>query len=226
MGHVSPLCTQGPLCGKGLALERDGSVYACDHYVYPEYCAGNLLERPLADMAYSKQQEKFGMTKEGLLPEQCRRCDYLFACFGECPKNRFIKTPEGEAGLNYLCGGWKKFFTHIDEPVQKIVRDLGHPVVKEVRIHAAEHWQPNKKYDSEAEKTFSETRKTFYESNYENYAIDDNKGDGYHRLQIEAEWTELSADYADVVAMYAKAQCSGLPAGQGSAQRDREALSA
>ena len=144
MGHVSPLCTQGPLCGKGMALERDGSIYACDHYVYPEYCAGNLQERPLAEMAYSKQQEKFGMMKEGLLPEQCRRCDYQFTCFGECPKNRFIKTPEGEAGLNYLCSGWKKFFSHIDEPVQKILWNMGHTVVKEVQTQASEHWHPEK----------------------------------------------------------------------------------
>ena len=144
MGRVSPLCTQGPMCGKGLALERDGSVYACDHYVYPEYHAGNILKRPLAEMAFSKQQEKFGRMKEGLLPQQCRRCEYQFTCFGECPKNRFIKTPEGEAGLNYLCSGWQKFFSHIDQPVQKIVRSLGQTVAKEVRMRSADHWQPEK----------------------------------------------------------------------------------
>ena len=99
MGHVSPLCTQGPMCGKGLALEHDGSVYACDHYVYPEYCAGNLRERPLSEMAYSAQQERFGKMKEGLLPQHCRECEYQFTCFGECPKNRFIKTPEDEVGV-------------------------------------------------------------------------------------------------------------------------------
>jgi len=144
MGHVSPLCTQGPLCGKGLALEHDGSVYACDHYVYPEYCAGNLRERPLSEMAYSAQQEKFGKMKEGLLPQRCRECDYQFTCFGECPKNRFIKTPEGEVGLNYLCSGWKQFFSHIDQPIQRTVRGLGESVVKEVRTPAAENWTPIK----------------------------------------------------------------------------------
>jgi len=144
MGHMSPLCSQSPMCGKGLALERDGSVYACDHYVYPEYRAGNIRERPLSEMAYSTQQEKFGRMKEGSLPQQCRRCEYEFTCFGECPKNRFIKTSEGEMGLNYLCSGWKKFFTHIDEPIQRIVRGLGESVVKEVRTFAAEHWQPEK----------------------------------------------------------------------------------
>jgi uncharacterized protein len=144
MGHVSPLCTQSPMCGKGLALERDGSVYACDHYVYPEYRTGNILERPLSEMAFSERQERFGKMKEGMLPEYCRSCEYEFTCFGECPKNRFIKTPEGEVGLNYLCGGWKKFFSYIDRPMQRIVRGLGETVVKEPRSLAAEHWQPEK----------------------------------------------------------------------------------
>jgi uncharacterized protein len=145
MGHVSPLCTHGPMCGKGLALERDGSVYACDHYVYPEYRAGNINQRPLSEMVFSDIQERFGRAKEGMLPGYCRRCPYQFTCFGECPKNRFIKTPDGEPGLNYLCSGWKKFYSHIDEPVQKIVRRLGATVCKEARTLAAEHWVPEKK---------------------------------------------------------------------------------
>ncbi len=144
MGHVSPLCIQSPMCGKGLALERDGSVYACDHFVYPEYRVGNIMEKPLAEMAYSGSQEQFGKAKEGLLPAYCRSCEYKFACFGECPKNRFTKTPAGEPGLNYLCRGWKKFFDHIDEHIQRIVRSLGESVVKEPRSSAAEHWRPEK----------------------------------------------------------------------------------
>lgn len=145
MGHISPLCTLGPMCGKGLALERDGSVYACDHYVYPEYRVGNITEKPLEEMAYSENQERFGNAKEGMLPEYCRKCEYQFACFGECPKNRFVKSPEGEPGLNYLCTGWKKFFSHIDEPVQKIVRNLGATVLKDAVMRAAENWVPVKK---------------------------------------------------------------------------------
>ena len=145
MGHVSPICTQSPMCGKGLALEHDGSVYACDHYVYPEYRVGNIKERPLEEMAYSELQERFGKAKEGLLPEYCRKCEYQFACFGECPKNRFIKMPDGQPGLNYLCAGWKKFFTHIDPSIQKIVRSLGASVVKEPQTYSAEHWVPVKK---------------------------------------------------------------------------------
>ena len=144
MGHVSPLCTQTPMCGKGLALERDGSIYACDHYVYPEYRLGNIRDTPLIEMAFSQRQEKFGRSKEGTLPDYCRSCAYQFTCFGECPKNRFIATPDGVPGLNYLCSGWKKFFSHIDEPMQEIVRGLGAPVVKEVRTRATDHWVPVK----------------------------------------------------------------------------------
>ena len=145
MGHVSPLCIQAPLCGKGLALEHDGSVYACDHYVYPAYRLGNILSQPLADLAYSEGQERFGRLKEGGLPQQCRRCEYQFACFGGCPKDRFLKTPEGEPGLNYLCRGWKRFFAHADPHLQKIVRSLGFPVLKETCLPAAEYWRPEKK---------------------------------------------------------------------------------
>jgi uncharacterized protein len=144
MGHISPLCTQAPLCGKGLALEHDGSVYTCDHYVYPEYRLGNILTQPLEELAYSEGQERFGKNKEGTLPAYCRRCAYEFACFGECPKNRFLMTPDGEPGLNYLCRGWKQFFFHIDPYIQKIVRNLGAEVVKEARALAAESWRPEK----------------------------------------------------------------------------------
>jgi uncharacterized protein len=144
MGHISPLCTQGPLCGKGLALEHDGSVFACDHYVYAEYRLGNILTQPLEEMAYSQRQERFGKSKEGTLPGYCRRCEYEFACFGGCPKNRFLKTTEGEPGLNYLCRGWKRFFSHIDPHIQRIVRSMGAPVVKEARTRAAEFWRPEK----------------------------------------------------------------------------------
>ncbi len=128
MGRVNPLCTLAPMCGKGLAMEQDGTVYACDHYVYPEYAVGNIMEKPIKEMAFSRKQEVFGKLKEGSLPQYCRDCDYEFACFGECPKNRFIRTPDGERGLNYLCSGWKRFFAHIDDPIRKIVGDLGESV--------------------------------------------------------------------------------------------------
>jgi uncharacterized protein len=132
MGRVNPLCSLAPMCGKGVALEHDGSVYACDHYVYPEYRLGNIMKTPLAEMVLAPGQEWFGTNKERMLPEDCRNCDYLFACYGECPKNRFVRTSEGEPGLNYLCPGWKWFWRHIDAPIQKIVRDLGYTPMKQL----------------------------------------------------------------------------------------------
>jgi uncharacterized protein len=124
MGGVSPMCTHQPICGKGLALEHDGSVYACDHYVYPRYRLGNILDRPLEEMAFAARQQSFGMSKHRDLPARCRQCEYLRACFGECPKNRFIRTPQSQPGLNYLCRGWKRFYRHADPYLRRIVRRL------------------------------------------------------------------------------------------------------
>ncbi len=115
MGRKNPLCTLGSLCGKGLAMEPNGDVFSCDHYVYPEYKIGNINTDSLENMAYSKGQQEFGFAKSRTLTSQCQQCDYQFACYGECPKNRFIKTRNGEPGLNYLCAGWKKFFSHADK---------------------------------------------------------------------------------------------------------------
>ena len=92
MGRVSPLCIFGPICGKGVAVEHDGNVYSCDHYVYPEYRLGNIMETPLVEMALSKHQRQFGLAKNTRLPRQCRECPYLFACEGECPKNRCMAS--------------------------------------------------------------------------------------------------------------------------------------
>jgi uncharacterized protein len=132
MGRISPLCVFGPICGKGVAVEHDGNVYACDHYVYPEYCAGNILDTPLIDTVLSRRQEQFGYAKDFMLPGRCRVCPYLFACAGECPKNRFIRTPEGDPGLNYLCKGLRRYFAHIDPHIQKIVREMGYEPVEGV----------------------------------------------------------------------------------------------
>ncbi len=136
MGRISPLCIFGPICGKGVAIEHDGSVYACDHYVYPEYRLGNVLEEPLSELVLSERQEAFGYAKDSSLPGRCRECEFLFACAGECPKNRFIRTPDGEPNLNYLCVGLKRYFTHIDPHIQKIVRDLGY-----VPVEGVTHWE-------------------------------------------------------------------------------------
>ncbi len=132
MGHPSKLCIFSPICGKGLALEHDGSLYSCDHYVYPEYKLGNIRERPIADMALSPRQESFGYAKDKMLPIKCRQCRYLFACSGECPKNRLLKTQFGEKGLNYLCRGLYKYFSHIDPYIRTIVQQLGYEVASDV----------------------------------------------------------------------------------------------
>ncbi|PMG34411.1 anaerobic sulfatase maturase [Vibrio splendidus] len=136
MGRVNPLCTLAPMCGKGLAIEHNGDVFACDHYVYPEYKLGNINDAKLEDMQFSKDQEEFGRAKESSLPKQCRECTYQFACFGECPKNRFIKTLDGEAGLNYLCAGWKHFFSHIDPYISMVVATMGYPINKGINSDA------------------------------------------------------------------------------------------
>ncbi len=122
MGRPSPLCIFSPICGKGLAMEHNGDVFSCDHYVYPEYKLGNMAERPLVEMALSAVQENFGYAKDRSLPGQCRRCRWLFACSGECPKNRLIRDGNGEPGLNYLCRGLYKYFDHIDPHIRQIVK--------------------------------------------------------------------------------------------------------
>lgn len=124
LGEGPQVCSYGEFCGKGVAVEHDGSVYACDHYVYPEYRLGTIDGRPLDEMVFSRTQVKFGYAKNETLPKYCRECPYLSDCWGECPKNRILRTPDGEPGLNYLCRGFKKFFAHAIPEVERIVADL------------------------------------------------------------------------------------------------------
>lgn len=124
MGIYGVMCVFGPICGKGLAIEHDGSVYSCDHLVYPEYLLGNIKDENLADMAFSNQQKKFGFSKGRNLPRYCQECEFLFACHGECPKNRILSTPDGQPGLNYLCSGLKKYFSHIKPSMETIVEQI------------------------------------------------------------------------------------------------------
>jgi uncharacterized protein len=112
MGLPSQVCVHSEVCGKGVALEHDGDVYSCDHYVYPEYHLGNIRQQSLGDMVFSPRQVRFGYAKSETLPAYCRQCPYLSDCWGECPKNRLLRTPDGEPGLNYLCAGLKRFFAH------------------------------------------------------------------------------------------------------------------
>ncbi len=114
MGLGSSLCVFAEKCGAALAIEHNGDIYSCDHYVYPRHKLGNVMNQSLGAMVNSPQQTKFGSDKLDSLPKFCRECEVRFACNGECPKHRFIKTPDGEDGLNYLCPAYKKFFNHID----------------------------------------------------------------------------------------------------------------
>ena len=117
------LCIFSPTCGEALALEHNGDLYSCDHYVEPGYLLGNILQTSMAGLVASEKQHAFGQDKLNSLPKYCRECEVRFACHGECPRNRFITTPDGEPGLNYLCAGYKLFFSHID-PAMKTMAGL------------------------------------------------------------------------------------------------------
>lgn len=123
-GMPPSMCIFLEKCGMAAALEHNGDFYSCDHFVEPKYLLGNILEKEMTEMILSDKQIKFGNDKSDTLPDYCRKCDVLFACHGECPKNRFIRTPEGEDGLNYLCAGYLKFFRHIKEPMEFMVNKL------------------------------------------------------------------------------------------------------
>lgn len=125
LGKEAQLCVYHEFCGKNVALEHDGSLYSCDHYVYPGYQLGNIMQCASSRMVFSENQKAFGFGKFLSLPRRCRECAYLFACNGECPKNRLVRTPEGERGLNYLCAGLLKFWKHIDDDAQEICREIG-----------------------------------------------------------------------------------------------------
>ncbi len=117
----SGMCVFNETCGLGVALEHNGDLYSCDHFVEPEYLIGNVGDTNMGDLVGSHRQHDFGMDKRDSLPQYCLDCDVRFACHGECPKNRFIDTPDGEPGLNYLCAGFKDFFHHVDEPMKVMV---------------------------------------------------------------------------------------------------------
>jgi len=113
VGEPSPVCIFSKQCGRAVAMEHDGSVFACDHYVYPEYRLGNVLDGNLGQLVEQSVANGFGPHKEATLPRYCRECEVKEACWGGCPKHRFATTPDGEPGLHYLCAGYKKFFLHI-----------------------------------------------------------------------------------------------------------------
>jgi uncharacterized protein len=124
MGLPQSLCVFAPTCGQGLALEHNGDLYSCDHFVYPENHLGNLHEAGLSALVASAQQTAFGEAKLTGLPSACQSCEVRFACNGECPKHRFTRDRQGEYGLNYLCAGYKHFFRHIDLAMRFMADEL------------------------------------------------------------------------------------------------------
>ncbi len=124
LGVPASLCIFRKTCGKALAIEHDGGLFSCDHFVYGEYKLGNIKDKTMRQMAQSDQQEKFGNDKYDKLPRFCRTCDFLSLCYGECPKNRFIKTPDGEEGLNYLCAGYKIYFAHVTPVMSMMAKEI------------------------------------------------------------------------------------------------------
>ncbi len=112
-GVAPGVCTLARDCGHAAVMEAGGDVYSCDHFVFPEYRLGNLHTQTLVEMLYGPQQQTFSRRKRFGLPTQCQTCDFLFACHGECPKNRFVSADNGESGMNYLCEGYYRYFQHV-----------------------------------------------------------------------------------------------------------------
>jgi uncharacterized protein len=113
IGEPPGLCSMSPLCGRCAAMESNGDVYSCDHFVFPDHYLGNIRTSTLTSMLYGERQQQFGRSKSERMSRQCRECSYLFACHGECPRNRFVTDCYGEAHHNYLCAGYQQFFEHV-----------------------------------------------------------------------------------------------------------------
>lgn len=123
-GEPHGICVFSPACGQAMVIEHTGDIYSCDHFVDRDHLLGNIMTNPVAELVNSPRQRQFGRDKQDGLPGFCRKCRFLFACRGECPKNRFIRTPDDEPGLNYLCEGYQLFFDHISEPMKFMVQEL------------------------------------------------------------------------------------------------------
>jgi uncharacterized protein len=123
-GEPHGICVFSPTCGQAMVIEHNGDIYSCDHFVDQDHLLGNILMVPIIELVNHDRQRQFGLNKRESLPKYCRECPVLFACRGECPKNRFAETPYGEPGLNYLCEGYRMFFSHIDRPMKFMVKEL------------------------------------------------------------------------------------------------------
>lgn len=131
MGHPATVCVRSAECGRALAVEHNGDMYSCDHYVYRDHRIGNFWRDPIAAMVDGEPQRAFGRAKRETLPQKCRECRWLFACQGGCPKHRTARTATGERGLNHLCAGWQRFCEHADPTLRWMVGELraGRPLV-------------------------------------------------------------------------------------------------
>ena len=143
LGLDHSLCIFRPTCGDVPVIEHNGDFYQCDHFVTPAHRLGNIRETPLLELLESPQQQAFGRAKQETLPRYCRECDVLSMCNGGCPKDRIIRTPEGEPGLNYLCAGYRLFFRHCRPYTERMaaLRWAGQPaemLMQELRIEADE----------------------------------------------------------------------------------------
>lgn len=145
-GEPAGVCIFSEKCGRALAVEHNGDVFSCDHYVYPAYKLGNLREQSLAALVDSPTQRQFGEAKAATLPRFCRECPVRFACHGECPKHRFLRTPHGEPGLNYLCAAYKKFFKHIDSAMSTMAALLDSQQAPAAIMQLPRsHWLPGRR---------------------------------------------------------------------------------
>jgi uncharacterized protein len=135
LGLESNVCVFSKECGESVIVEHDGSIFSCDHYVYPDYRLGDIFNEDPKIIADTEKQLNFGKHKSEGLPQVCKNCEVKFACHGECPKHRFTTTMDGELGLNYLCKGYKKYFRHVHPymkvMVQLIENDLPASLVKD-----------------------------------------------------------------------------------------------
>lgn len=124
LGYGSQKCVTSQICGKNLAIEHNGDLYSCDHFVYPEYQLGNIQDVHQGDLAFSQRQKDFAYAKHQTLPKYCRECPFLKLCWGHCPKDRFLLTPDGETGLQYLCSGLQAFYQHSTKDYPLLVSRL------------------------------------------------------------------------------------------------------
>ncbi len=147
-GHGAEICVFDETCGRALAMEHNGDLYSCDHYVYPDYRLGNIMDADCNELVFGQQQTAFGQAKAATLPGQCRNCDVRAACNGGCPKHRISTTQDGEEGLNYFCAAYRKFFHHTAPYMRFMADELAHgraPVNVMAWARDKDHGFPNTK---------------------------------------------------------------------------------